>query len=56
MKFIYVGEILKLVYVRELVKNECEKKHITPWHYSKNDGAPHHLENLDGFNPIPPKI
>ena len=23
--------------------------------YSKNDGVPHHLEHLDGLNPIPQK-
>ena len=29
--------------------------HNTVRDYSKDDGAPHHLEHLDGFNPIPPK-
>ena len=42
--------------LRQLIQNECEKKHTT-YHtirdYSKDDGAPHHLEHLDGFNPIP---
>ena len=37
---------------------ECERKKTTSSHYKRllyNDGAPHHLEYLDGFNPIPKK-
>ena len=41
------------------MENVSEKKHIlhiTIRDYSKDDGAPHHLEHLDGFNPIPKNI
>ena len=59
LKFVYVGEIIILVFMKRISGKWMWNKNILHYntirHYSKNDGAPHHLEHLDGFNPIPKK-
>ena len=47
---LWIREIIKLVHVETTKKNIS---HNTTRAYSKDDGEPHHLEHLDGFNPIP---
>ena len=45
-----IREIIKLVHAETTKKNIS---HNTTRAYSKDDGGPHRLEHLDGFNPIP---
>ena len=45
-----IREIIKLVHAETTKKNIS---HNTTRAYSKDDGGPHNLEHLDGFNPIP---